>query len=279
MKIIKISDSRRLNLSSIVVGYSQENKIEKIAFEIPDEYKEFGRKACFEGNGTKFAKTFDNVTGDTLTLTRDMTQFKELKMSIAFFKVENEDEIVARTSILNITIEDAIVCDDDIKPDDPKIVILDNLITRVTELDNQITQNEAVRKENEQTWINNELLREKAENDRKNNELKRIANENKRVSDENARQEYINNLKTQVHNGDFDGADFNYKWDGTKLGVKNSKETTYQFVELKGPKGDKGDCNFATFEVNLDTGNLEMNKTEGLLLDFKIENGNLEVLI
>ena len=251
MKIIKISDSRRLNLSSIVVGYSQENKIEKIAFEIPDEYKEFGRKACFEGNGIKFAKTFDNVTGNTLTLTRDMTQFKRLKMSIAFFKVENEDEIVARTSILNITIEDAIVCDDDIKPDDPKIVILDNLITRVTELDNQITQNENFRQ----------------------------ANENKRVSDENARQEYINNLKTQVDNGDFDGADFNYKWDGTKLGVKNSKETTYQFVELKGPKGDKGDCNFATFEVNLDTGNLEMNKTEGLLLDFKIENGNLEVLI
>ena len=49
--------------------------------------------------------------------------------------------------------------------------------------------------------------------------------------------------------------------------------------EFIGPKGDKGDCNFATFEINLNTGNLEMNKTEGLLLDFKIENGNLEVLI
>lgn len=304
MKIIKISDSRRLNLSSIVVGYSQENKIEKIAFEIPDEYKEFGRKACFEGNGTKFAKTFDNVTGDTLTLTRDMTQFKKLKMSIAFFKVENEDEIVARTSILNITIEDAIVCDDDIKPDDPKIVILDNLITRVTELDNQITQNEnfrqtnektreeneiirqqneAVRKKNEQTWINNELLREKAENDRKNNELKRIANENKRVSDENARQEYINNLKTQVDNGDFDGADFNYKWDGTKLGVKNSKETTYQFVELKGQKGDKGDKGdtgngiqniekVSTLE-NVDT--YAINYTDGTQTTFDVTNGEV----
>ena len=304
MKIIKISDSRRLNLSSIVVGYSQENKIEKIAFEIPDEYKEFGRKACFEGNGTKFAKTFDNVTGDTLTLTRDMTQFKELKMSIAFFKVENEDEIVARTSILNITIEDAIVCDDDIKPDDPKIVILDNLITRVTELDNQITQNEnfrqanektreeneairqqneAVRKKNEQTWINNELLREKAENDRKNNELKRIANENKRVSDENARQEYMNNLKTQVDSGDFDGADFNYKWDGTKLGVKNSKETTYQFVELKGQKGDKGNKGdtgngiqniekVSTLE-NVDT--YAINYTDGTQTTFDVTNGEV----
>ena len=40
----------------------------------------------------------------------------------------------------------------------------------------------------------------------------------------------------QVDNGEFDGADFNYKWDDTKLGVKNSKETTYQFVELKGDK-------------------------------------------
>lgn len=49
--------------------------------------------------------------------------------------------------------------------------------------------------------------------------------------------------------------------------------------EFIGPKGDKGDCNFATFEINLNTGNLEMNKTEGLLLDFTIENGKLEVLI
>ena len=50
--------------------------------------------------------------------------------------------------------------------------------------------------------------------------------------------------------------------------------------DFKGEKGDKGDCNFATFEINLDTGELEMNKTEDLLLDFDINSdGYMEVVI
>lgn len=72
MKKITINPGRRLSVSSIVVGYLQENKAEQIAFEIPEEFKDYGRKACFEANGETFAKTFDNVTGDTLTFTRDM---------------------------------------------------------------------------------------------------------------------------------------------------------------------------------------------------------------
>lgn len=47
----------------------------------------------------------------------------------------------------------------------------------------------------------------------------------------------------------------------------------------QGPKGDTGDCNFATFEINLTTGNLEMNKTEDMLLEFGIENSYLYVEI
>lgn len=210
MKIIKIEDGRKLNVSCLVVGYLEENKIEKLQFEIPEEYKDFGRKACFKANGKTFAKSFDNITDNTLTLTRDMTQYNELEMSIAFFKIENEDEIVARTSILKIYIENAIICDDDIQPDEPKVVILDELIQKVTELNEQVTKDEEIRQNQETT----------------------------RQQNENAREEYISNLKVQVDNGDFDGADFNYKWDGTKLGVKNSKEAAYQFVELKGDTGN-----------------------------------------
>ena len=50
--------------------------------------------------------------------------------------------------------------------------------------------------------------------------------------------------------------------------------------EFKGEKGDKGDCNFATFEINLESGELEMNKTEDLLLYFDINSdGYMEVII
>lgn len=37
-----------------------------------------------------------------------------------------------------------------------------------------------------------------------------------------------------------DGASFEYNWQGTSLGVKTSEETEYQYVDLKGAKGDTG---------------------------------------
>lgn len=260
MKRITISpEDRRFSATSITVGYLQENKAEKIEFNIPEEYKDYGRKACFEADGKTFAKLFDDVTGNTITFTRDFTQYKNLKMTIAFFKTNNEDEIVARTSTLNIFIENAIICDDDVKPDDPKIITLDDLITKVIKLNNTVTENETIRNNNENT---------------------RISNENTRISNENERIKYINDLKQKVDSGDFNGADFNYKWDGTKLGVKNSKETEYEYVDLKGEQGEKGDCNFATFTVEYAFGLLIMNKMEGLLLDFQLNNnGEIEVLI
>ena len=146
-KIVINSDNRRFNISSIVVGYLEENKEEVLEFEIPEKYAGYGKKACFSANGQTFAKTFDDVISNKLTITRDISQFKELDMTIAFFKIENEDEVVARTSILHILIENAIICDDDIKPDEPKIIILDNLIDEVTKLDVLITKNEKKREE------------------------------------------------------------------------------------------------------------------------------------
>ena len=146
-KIVINNDNRRFNISSIVVGYLEENKEEVLEFEIPEKYAEYGKKACFSANGQTFAKNFDDVISNKLTITRDISQFKELDMTIAFFKIENEDEIVARTSILHILIENAIVCDDDIKPDEPKIIILDNLIDEVTKLDVLVTKNEKKREE------------------------------------------------------------------------------------------------------------------------------------
>ena len=144
-KIVINSDNRRFNISSIVVGYLEENKEEVLEFEIPEKYAEYGKKACFSANGQTFAKNFDDIISNKLTITRDISQFKELDMTIEFFKIENEDEIVARTSILHILIENAIICDDDIKPDEPKIIILDNLIDEVTKLDVLVTKNEEKR--------------------------------------------------------------------------------------------------------------------------------------
>ena len=119
-------------------------------------------------------------------------------------------------------------------------------------------KNETTRNDNEKKRTNNEDIRIKNEKSRQEQEEARIANEKERTSNEKirvasedirskneeSRQEYITQLKQDVEDGKFNG-----------------------------------ECNFATFNINLETGNLEMNKTEDLLLDFAIEDGKLEVLI
>lgn len=71
-----------------------------------------------------------------------------------------------------------------------------------------------------------------------------------------------------------DGYDLDYDWDGTSLGVKREDEEEYEYVDLK---GEKGDCYFATFEIV--NGHLKMNKPDELSqLDFSLNSrGHLEL--
>lgn len=72
-----------------------------------------------------------------------------------------------------------------------------------------------------------------------------------------------------------DGYDLEYDWNGTELGIKRDDEQDYEYVDLK---GEKGDCDFATFEIQ--NGHLIMNKPDDLTqVDFSINpnTGHLEV--
>lgn len=62
------------------------------------------------------------------------------------------------------------------------------------------------------------------------------------------------------------------------LSWTNDKELDNpQTQNIRGPQGEKGDCNFATFDV-ID-GKLIMYKTDDRLLDFRLNGNKLEVLI
>lgn len=66
-----------------------------------------------------------------------------------------------------------------------------------------------------------------------------------------------------------DGYDLDYNWDGTQLGIKREDESEYEYADLK---GEKGDCYFATFEI--EDGKLLMNKPDDMTqIDFRIDNG------
>lgn len=221
--MISIDDkTRRLSQATIVLGYKQENKAESIEFEIPGYLKEYGKKICFKSkDGKVFSKLFDNTTSNIFTFTRTETQYGELDATIEFFKTENEDIIIYKTSILHIIFNESIICEDEVQPDEPKIPILESLIEKVTDLNNTITENEETRNNNENT---------------------RISNENERKTNEKERETYYTNIQSEVNNGEFNGATFmpsvdkdgNISWTNDK-GLENPSSQN-----IRGPQGIQG---------------------------------------
>lgn len=214
--------TRRLSQATIVVGYKQENKAESIEFKIPEYLKEYGKKICFKTkDGKVFSKLFDNTTSNIFTFTRTETQYKELDATIEFFKTENEDMIIYKTSMLHIIFNESIICEDEVQPDEPKIPILESLIEKVTDLNNTITENEETRNNNENT---------------------RISNENSRIANETQRDIYYTGIQNKVNNGKFNGATFtpsvdkdgNISWTNNK-GLENPSSQN-----IRGPQGIQG---------------------------------------
>ena len=221
--MINIDDkTRRLSQATIVVGYKQENKAESIEFKIPEYLKEYGKKICFKTkDGKVFSKLFDNTTSNIFTFTRTETQYGELDATIEFFKTENEDMIIYKTSMLHIIFNESIICEDEVQPDEPKIPILESLIEKVTDLNNTITENEETRSDNENT---------------------RISNEDSRIANETQRDIYYTGIQNKVNNGEFNGATFtpsvdkdgNISWTNNK-GLENPSSQN-----IRGPQGIQG---------------------------------------
>lgn len=139
MKTIKINNDRNLNANKIIVGFLQENNVETIKFEIPEEYESYSKRVCFKTDDGTFSKLFDDITSNYLTLTNDITKYQELDMSVEF--IDSTNEVVARTSILHIIVKDSVIDTNDVKPDEPQVVILNELIDEVSKLDLDLTDN------------------------------------------------------------------------------------------------------------------------------------------
>jgi len=70
------------------------------------------------------------------------------------------------------------------------------------------------------------------------------ADEGTRQANERDRIDLYELVEQKLGDGDFDGADgvgLQYDWSGTQLGIKREDESTYDYTDLKGDKGDTGD--------------------------------------
>lgn len=284
-KITIYKENRRLDQSVLSIGFLGENKIEKIEFIVPEEYKEFSKKACFSTIDGTFSKVFDNVTSNILTIDKEITKYNELDCNIQFFKTIDDDEIIAKTSNLHLVIEDSIVCDDDVENDDPKVLILDSLIEKVTNLDKVISENETQREE----YIKN--LKSSVENGDFNgkdatingfNTLNIVAGTNIDLKQENETLE-INNTyqyddsdlvkKIDNINGNFK----NYSLiteTGNKLDLTIDSKTYIMTLKLK----DKDDNVLSTGSVDLPIESMIINVTydnDNEKLTFTLQNGSV----
>nr|DAM80583.1 MAG TPA: hypothetical protein [Bacteriophage sp.] len=284
-KITIYKENRRLDQSVLSIGFLGENKIEKIEFVVPEEYKEFSKKACFSTIDGTFSKVFDNVTSNILTIDKEITKYNELDCNIQFFKTIDDDEIIAKTSNLHLVIEDSIVCDDDVENDDPKVLILDSLIEKVTNLDKVISENEAQREEymkNLKYSVENGDFNGKDATINGFNTLNIVAGTNIDLKQENDTLE-INNTyqyddsdlvkKIDNINGNFK----NYSLiteTGNKLDLTIDSKTYIMTLKLK----DKDDNVLSTGSVDLPIESMIINVTydnDNEKLTFTLQNGSV----
>lgn len=97
---------------------------------------------------------------------------------------------------------------------------------------------EALRTSQESSRVTAEQLRETDETDRSDEENVRKQSESVRESNESARQAFIALVENKLDNGEFDGADLEYIWRGTELGVRKEGTVEYTYVDLKGETGE-----------------------------------------
>lgn len=127
MKNIILDENRRFTKSFISIGFLDEHKAEEIYFDIPEKYANYNKKACFKADNKEFSLLIEN---NTLVLTKDITQYNDVYMSIEFFL----DDIVARTNKIHLIFEDT-VTGGDVPASDPQVIVLDDLIEKVNNLD------------------------------------------------------------------------------------------------------------------------------------------------
>ena len=180
------------------------------------------------------------------------------------------------TFILEVRKEIANINDEKDNPEKP--TILDQLINKVSSLEEKVETNESTRVENENTRIQAETSRNQAENERVNKETSRILNENERLKNEAIRvsqeEERVSSEEIRKSN-----EETRLKNESNRIKQEEEREKYFTDIKEKVDNGEfNGECNFATFDI--ENGYLVMNKTkDNMLLDFQLNGNDLEVVI
>lgn len=264
----------------------------KLIFNFDIEAVSYNIKVKFP-NGFEWV---EEITNNELILPKGMlVQTGIFKYQISAYGKDNRLTSLATGTF---TVNKELISTDELVKLDDRVPILDTLINRVNNIDVVLNEHEEERVAHENERIENENIRIEQEDIRKENERVRKENEVIRQNNETTRKEnevnrinQYNLVNEKLENGDFTP---NIEIGETKTlepnqeayvnNIGTAKEPIFNFgipQGIQGEKGEIGDFNFATFEVDLVTGELIANKTENLeLIGFDIDDdGYLNVVI
>lgn len=234
-----------------------EYKVHKCRFNFSEEYEGLTKKAIFETPITK--KEMPIINGEC-DIPYEVLNSERINLRVYAYSIEN-DELILRYSprysefyTLDGSYVDSAEPSEEITPTQFE-QYADALNKGLNEVNKSL---EILNETNQKTIENGVYAKEQGDN------AKTI----------------VEDIKNKLNDGELNGATFTPSLDakGNLSFVNDKGLANPEPVNIMGPKGDKGDCNFATFEI--ENGYLIMNKTEDMLLDFNLnKNGELEVII
>lgn len=234
-----------------------EYKVHKCNFEFSKEYEGLTKKTIFE---TSITKKEMPIIDNECDIPYEVLNSERINLRVYAYSTEN-DELKLRYS-----------------PKYSEFYTLDGSYIDGAEPSEEITPTQF---EQYTDALNKGL-------DKVDNSLKILDNTNQNTLEngEYAKEQgdgakaIIEDIKDKLYKGELNGATFMPSVDKEgNLSFTNDKGLSNpKSVNIRGPKGEKGDCNFATFSI--ENGCLIMNKTDDILLDFNLNaNGELEVII
>lgn len=299
IKLIKVDkDSRILYVDDDFLGIENDNNVDILRFQFDDliygearlltNIKKDDENVFFSLNLNEKEKSYDLVVTKELLL----NEYLEIQLQIV-----SENEVIWHSLQTELHVDDCLDVGTEKMPDsvsnwlinaDLKLVDIDKSEKERISNEEIRIKNEESRKKDESIRLDNENKRKESENTRISNEENRISSENIRKTNEEARTTEENKRKeSETSRGNNEKS--REANESTRITNENNRieaernreeyiENFKKDVENEVFKGEKGDCNFAVFDI--EEGELVMYKTEDMLLDFRLnDEGELEVLI
>ena len=221
---VKVYENRHLEITQ-ELGTQNENNIEKMELEVPEKYQDWVKEIVFV---TDDGTVWDLIENDIYIFKKNITKYEKIKFYIRLVKDEDDFRSVEEDLYFNENHE----IEGEVTPEEQTdmervISILESEITKTENLESQVDG----KLEEIDTAIENI-----------NTAIQETENLDLDAEKVNKTTTVTITKKdgTEKNVSILDGADLQFIWRGTSLGIKTTDQEEYTFVNLQGVQGPAG---------------------------------------